>query len=234
MPTVQVNDIDVYYEIHGEGEPVVLIAGLNSDHTLFRGVLPQLAASYQVIVFDNRGVGKSGKPDIPYSIDMMADDTAGLLDALGITRAHILGVSMGGRIAASLALRYPSLVKSLVLVSTAMTMKGAPMTLSRRLIPLMLKIPAIRGPHPHYAAVRQLKATRDFDCMGRLGEIKVPTLILHGKKDKTAPYQLAEAMHNGIQGSKMTAFDGGHLFFIMRQAQFMKAIAENMIYLQYK
>ena len=222
----------IYYEIHGEGEPLVLIAGLNSDHTLFRGMLPQLAASYQVIVFDNRGVGQSGKPDIPYSIDMMADDTAGLLGALGITRAHLLGVSMGGRIAASLALRYPSLVKSLILVSTAMTMKGAPMTLSRRLIPLMLKISAIRGPHPHYAAVRQLKASRDFDCMDRLGDIEVPTLILHGQQDKTAPYRLAEAMHSGIKGSKMITFPGGHLFFISRQAQFMKAISENMVYLQ--
>src|SRR5579859_2633380 len=97
MPIVRVNDIEMYYEIHGEGEPVVLIAGLNSDHTLYRGILPRLAASYQVVAFDNRGVGQTDKPDIPYSIEMMADDTAGLLDALGITGAHILGTSMGGR-----------------------------------------------------------------------------------------------------------------------------------------
>src|SRR5579871_570460 len=145
MPTISVNDIDMYYEVHGEGEPLVLIAGTNSDHTLYRGITPQLAAKYQVIVFDNRGVGQTSKPDIPYSIEMMADDTAGLLDALGITGAHMLGTSMGGRIAVALALRHPRHVKSLILVSTVMTMKGVP---RRRLMPLILRIPKIRGSHP--------------------------------------------------------------------------------------
>ncbi|HLH62615.1 MAG TPA: alpha/beta hydrolase [Ktedonobacteraceae bacterium] len=128
MPTVRVNDIDMYYEIHGAGEPLVLIAGLNSDHAMYRGVLPQLAAKYRVIAFDNRGVGQTDKPDIPYSIEMMANDTAGLLQALDITRAHILGTSMGGRIAVALTLKHPDLVKSLILVSTVMTMKGIPQT----------------------------------------------------------------------------------------------------------
>ncbi len=112
MPTVRVNDIDMYYEIHGEGEPVVLIAGLNSDHALYREIIPRLAESYKVVAFDNRGVGQTDKPDIPYSIEMMAEDTAGLLNALGIEQAHLLGTSMGGRIATALALRYPSKSKA--------------------------------------------------------------------------------------------------------------------------
>src|SRR5260221_14763239 len=120
MPTVRVNDITMYYEIHGEGEPVVLIAGLNSDHTLYRGIIPPIAESYQVVAFDNRVVGQTDKPDIPYSIEMIADDTAGLLNALGIEQAHLLGTSMVGRIATALALRLPQQVKSLLLVSTAM------------------------------------------------------------------------------------------------------------------
>jgi len=83
MPTVKVNDITKYYEIHGEGEPMVLIAGLNSDHTLYQkvGITPRLAERYQVVAFDNRGVGQTDKPDIPYTIEMMAEDTAGLLNA---------------------------------------------------------------------------------------------------------------------------------------------------------
>ena len=224
MPVVKVNDIDMYYEIHGEGEPLLLIAGLNSDHKLYRGVLSRLATNYQVIAFDNRGVGQTSKPDIPYSIEMMADDTAGLLDALHITGAHILGTSMGGRIAAALALRHPLHVKSLILVSTVMTMKGVPRTLSRRLMPLMLRIPVIRGPHPYYVFARQLKASRAFDCMDRLGEIQVPTLILHGKQDKSAPLSLAEEMHHGINESEMITFNGGHLFFLMKPQQFIAAI----------
>jgi 3-oxoadipate enol-lactonase len=229
MPTVRVNDIKMYYEIHGEGEPVVLIAGLNCDHTLFRGIIPQLAESYQVVAFDNRGMGQTDKPDIPYSIEMMADDTAGLLSALGIEQAHMLGTSMGGRIAVALALQHPQQVKSLILVSTVMkSLKGSTMdmTWSRRLIPLMLKIPMIRGPHPYYAVARQREASITYDCMDRLNEIHVPTLILHGKKDKVAPYRLAEAMRSGIKDSKMLTFPGGHLFFFVRQKQFIEAIAD--------
>lgn len=227
MPTVRVNDIDMYYEIHGEGEPVVLIAGLNSDHTLYRGIIPRLAERFQVVAFDNRGVGQTDKPDIPYSIEMMADDTAGLLHALGITPAHILGTSMGGRIAAALALQHPQQVKSLILVSTVLkSLKGAPMTWSRRLIPLMLKIPMIRGPHPYYAFARQREASLTYDCMDRLNEIHVPTLILHGKEDKSASYHLAEAMQSGIKDSEMITFHGGHLFFLVRQKQFIDAILD--------
>ena len=227
MPTVRGNDIDMYYEIHGEGEPLVLIAGLNSDHTLYRGILPRLAERYQVVAFDNRGVGQTDKPDIPYSIEMMAEDTAGLLDALGIAQAHILGTSMGGRIAAALALQHPQHVKSLILVSTILkSLKGTPMTWSRLRISLMLKIPMIRGPHPYYAVARQLEASRAYDCMDRLNEIQVPTLILHGKKDKSAPYRLAEAMHGGIKDSQMITFQGGHLFFILRPKQFIEAITD--------
>ena len=118
MPTIYVNDITMYYEIHGEGEPLVLIPGLPIDVTAFRQIISELAKHYRIIVFDNRGAGRTDKPDMPYSIGMMADDTAGLLAALGIQRAHVLGVSMGGRIATELTLRHPKMVKSLILVST--------------------------------------------------------------------------------------------------------------------
>jgi pimeloyl-ACP methyl ester carboxylesterase len=225
MPTLKVNDITMYYEVHGQGEPVVLIAGLNSDHTLYRQIIPRLAERYMVVAFDNRGVGQTDKPDIPYSIEMMADDTSELLNALDIEQAHLLGTSMGGRIAAALALQYPQQVKSLILVSTIMkSLRGTPMTWSRLRTSLMLKIPMIRGPHPYYAVARQLEASRAFDCMDRLNEIHVPTLILHGKNDKIAPYHLAEAMHAGIKGSQMLTFPGGHVYFITRPQQFLEAI----------
>src|SRR5579863_1115868 len=176
MPTVQVNDITMYYEIHGQGEPVVLISGLNSDHTLYQkvGIVSRLAENYQVVAFDNRGVGQTGKPDIPYTIEMMADDTAGLLKALDIEQAHILGMSLGGRIAVALALRQPQLVKSLILVSTIMNMKKMQNSWARRRIRLMLKTPLIRGSN---ASIRQFEASTGFDCTDQLGEIHVPTLI---------------------------------------------------------
>jgi pimeloyl-ACP methyl ester carboxylesterase len=90
----------------------------------------------------------------------------------------------------------------------------------------ILRIPAIRGQHPYYAARRQFEASGNYDCTDRLNEIQVPTLILHGKKDKQAPYSLAEEMHAGIKGSKMITFNGGHIFFILRPQQFVKAITD--------
>ncbi len=117
MPTVNVGDIDMYYEVHGEGEPLLLITALSGDLTSWIFQIPEFSKQYSVIVFDNRGVGRTDVPDIPYSTEMMADDSAGLLDALGIEKAHILGHSMGCFIAQELALKYPQLVRSLVLAS---------------------------------------------------------------------------------------------------------------------
>jgi len=226
MPVVKINDIRIYYEIHGAGEPVVLIAGLNSDHGMYRGILPLLAPHYQVIVFDNRGVGGTDKPDIPYSIEMMAEDTAGLLNALGIQHAHILGTSMGGRIASALVLRYPQMVSSLVLVSTTLARRETGIRWSRRQLPWQLNIPLPGGPHPRYAVRRQLEASSSYDCMDRLGEIRVPTLILHGQRDRLTPLWLAEEVHRGIQGSQMLTFPGGHVFFVFRPRQFVNTLHE--------
>ncbi|MCK4963645.1 MAG: alpha/beta fold hydrolase, partial [Dehalococcoidia bacterium] len=119
MPTTKVGDINMYYEVHGEGEPLLLIMGLGSDLTSWIFQIPEFSKKYQVIAFDNRGVGRTDAPDVPYSTAMMADDTTGLLDALGIEKAHVLGLSMGGFIAQELAVKYPQRVKSLVLAATA-------------------------------------------------------------------------------------------------------------------
>jgi len=118
MPTVKVGDINMYYEIHGEGEPLLLTAGGGMGLAGWARQTPEFSEKYRVIVFDNRGAGRTDAPDTPYSIEMMADDTAGLLDALGIEKAHILGLSMGGMIAQEFALKYPQRVKSLILATT--------------------------------------------------------------------------------------------------------------------
>jgi 3-oxoadipate enol-lactonase len=123
MPTIKVSDIHMYYEIHGSGKPLVLIAGLGTDHTLFRLCVARLSQIYKVLIFDNRGVGNTNKPDVPYTIGMMADDTAALMNGIGIESAYVLGVSMGGRIAMELALRFPEKVKSLILVSTSASVR---------------------------------------------------------------------------------------------------------------
>ena len=114
MPTVKVNDIDIYYEIHGNGEPLVLICGLGGDVTRWYRNIPGLSRDFRVIAFDNRGAGRSDKPDIPYSMSMMCDDIAGLMDALDIEKAHIFGISMGGMITLNFGILHPDRVMSLM------------------------------------------------------------------------------------------------------------------------
>jgi pimeloyl-ACP methyl ester carboxylesterase len=119
MPTIKINDLNMYYEIHGQGEPLVMIMGIRRDLSWFYRQIPFFSKHYQTVVFDNRGAGKTDKPDEAYTIQGMAEDTAGLMKALGITSAHVLGVSMGGYIAQELALNHPQKVKRLILGCTS-------------------------------------------------------------------------------------------------------------------
>ena len=118
MPKAQTNGIELYYEMHGEGKPLVLISGLGYSMWQWHKMVPFLAEHFQVVIFDNRGVGQSDKPAGPYTAQMLAADTVGLLDALGIEKAIIMGHSMGGFIAQALALDFPQRVDKLILCST--------------------------------------------------------------------------------------------------------------------
>lgn len=118
MPKVKSNGIQIYYEIHGSGKPLVLISGIGYPLWQWHKMVPHLAEHFQVITFDNRGVGQSDKPAGPYTAQMLAADTAGLLDALDIEKAAIMGHSMGGFIAQAIALDFPEKVSELILCST--------------------------------------------------------------------------------------------------------------------
>ena len=118
MPKTAANGIDIYYEIHGTGHPLVLIAGLSYSHWQWHKMVPGLAEHFRVITFDNRGVGQTAKPDGPYSAPMLAADTVGLLEALEVEQAAIMGHSMGGFVAQELALQRPDVVSDLILAST--------------------------------------------------------------------------------------------------------------------
>jgi 3-oxoadipate enol-lactonase len=119
MPTITVRGINLYYELHGSGEPLLLIQGLGLDCANWVYQIPVLSQRYQVIVFDNRGIGRTDVPEGNYTTDEMAAEAIALLDHLEIPQTHVLGFSMGGFIAQVLAFRYPERVKQLVLVSTA-------------------------------------------------------------------------------------------------------------------
>jgi len=118
MPYTDAPGFGMYYEEHGRGFPLLLVNGLGSDHLEWLHQLSAFAPHFRVIAFDNRGTGKTDVPPGPYTTTQMADDAAALLDALGIARAHILGVSLGGMIAQEVALRHPERVERLVLGCT--------------------------------------------------------------------------------------------------------------------
>lgn len=116
---VKVGDVHLYYELYGRGEPLVLVAGTGISLAPWRVFqVPEFSKHYQVLIYDHRGLGRSDKPDMLYSTRLFAKDCAGLMDALGIKKAHIMGHSMGGRVAQWIALDYPEKVRSLVLSGT--------------------------------------------------------------------------------------------------------------------
>jgi 3-oxoadipate enol-lactonase len=227
VSTVDVNGLHMYYELHGDGPPLVLILGLGGDVSEFGGLIQGLAERHRVLAFDNRGVGRTDMPDTPYTVEMMADDTVGLMRAVGIRRAHVVGISLGGRIAMALTLAHPEMVDRLVLASTAARVIS---TLRRKFVMNVLSrvLPARSGnPQPRYAFERQLAASGGWNGTSRLPEIHVPTVVLHGRNDKTAPYELAEELHNGIPGAKMVTFHGGHMFLLMGERQrFLAEVTE--------
>lgn len=118
MPKAKSNGIEIHYEVAGSGEPLVLIAGLGYPLWMWHRMVPYLAQHFQVIAFDNRGVGQTDKPAGAYTAQMLAADTAGLLEALGIEKAIVMGHSMGGFIAQAMALDFPQKISKLILSAT--------------------------------------------------------------------------------------------------------------------
>lgn len=115
MPYAKIGKISLYYEKKGNGFPLLLIQGLGYDHRPYMWLAGELEKNFTVIMFDNRGVGRSDVPPGPYSIEEMADDAVGMVKKLGISKIAVMGISMGGYIAQMIALKYPEIVDKLII-----------------------------------------------------------------------------------------------------------------------
>jgi len=118
MPKVKVGDVQIFYQEAGRGDPLLLIMGWGADSTGWALQVPAFSAEFRCVAFDNRGCGQSDQPDVPYTTRLLASDAVGLMDALGIERAHVAGLSMGGMIAQEIAINHPERVRTLQLHAT--------------------------------------------------------------------------------------------------------------------
>jgi len=299
MSKVKVNDIKMYYDVQGEGFPLVMVMGFLGSASCWdpRMVLP-LSDKFKVVVFDNRGAGRTDVSDREYSIKLFAQDTVGLMDALNIPRAHVLGISMGGMIAQEVALNYPRRVEKLILASTfcggAHSVLFAKADLERveRLMGKLADRPRVRklvgeaidalrrnaekqgsrpaaapfeatgviseivqdlvgkgswdretarkllpnlcteefvranpgipevvvnlmleAPTPIEGLLGQVKAIAEFDTCPRLPKIKIPTLVMAGKRDVFILSENSQVLASGIPGAKLAFLaNSGHMF----------------------
>ncbi|UCE32344.1 MAG: pyrimidine utilization protein D [Burkholderiales bacterium] len=118
MPKANLGDLEIYYESHGEGPPLLLVPGLGGVGSYWNPNIPALSANYRVIIHDHRGLGQSSRSMIQYSVDQMTDDLLRLLDHLGIDRAHLVGHSTGGAIGQTLAVTHPERLASMIIYAS--------------------------------------------------------------------------------------------------------------------
>ena len=236
MPVVKVGNINMYHEVHGEGEPLVLIHGAGLETSSVVPLIQMFTSKYKVVSIDNRGVGRTDKPNEPYTIEMMAEDTVGLLNIIGIKKANFIGSSMGGRIAQVIAANYPEMVKSLILTATAARVSPSMKTemeialKTPELWEKMLKESEVlfiqKYPPTPESFYRQFVATVEFDGKNQLSRIKSPTLIINGTKDHTIPMACTEELAKEIHNSKLILVDGDHLFAAMNIELLVKPALE--------
>jgi 3-oxoadipate enol-lactonase len=235
----RINDVVIHYEIEGTGDaPLVTLShSLATTLEVWDMQLPALRGEYRILRFDTRGHGSSSAPPGPYTMEMLAADTIGLLDHLGIRQTHFMGISMGGMIGQVLACRYPDRLEKLVLcdttgrvppemtpiweerIRTAETegMKAlAEQTLERWLSEefrrnqpeITERVRKMILLTPVSGYVGCSLAISTFDVSNELPKISTPTLIITGEKDEATPVSAAKAIQRQIEGSELFIMSG--------------------------
>ncbi|MGW4031403.1 alpha/beta fold hydrolase [Streptomyces sp. NPDC004838] len=228
--TIRAGDLEVGLIDTGDGVPLVLVHGGESDRTQFATLRARLGTGIRAISYDQRDSGITVNPPIPYTLGVLADDLAALLDALGLRRAHLLGTSFGGAVAQHAALLHPERVQSLILVATTpsyamggeavdellemshddrqhtvadffFTPEGQAEQRARPARTLTRRDPE--------QSSRRHDVARQHEVRDSLGKITAPTLIVHGTEDRLAPYAGALLMEQRIPNAELRAIEGG-------------------------
>jgi 3-oxoadipate enol-lactonase len=254
VPTAALDGLDLYYEERGSGRPLLLVAGIPAIASDWAPLAERLSGSRRVIAFDNRGSGQSTVTPGPYSTAMLAADAVALLDHLGIERADVFGMSLGGMIAQEMALRRPDRVDRLVLGCTHCGVQHSPRIpretgrafametddwaeRMRALAPFAFA----RGADPVFVERFVEKKARDLqdpegyrgqiaaalshDTWERLPQIDRRTLILTGDDDQVIPAPSSDVLHERIPESHLHVVAGaGHLFFLERPDETLRVL----------
>jgi pimeloyl-ACP methyl ester carboxylesterase len=235
--------VKIYWEEEGDGDPLLLIMGLGYTHDMWYRTVPAVSQRYRTISFDNRGVGRSDAPPGPYAIATMAADAAAVMDAAGVERAHVFGISMGGMIAQEFALQYPDRVRSLILGCTS---HGGPEAIAadaevistlmargtmsaedgvRAMIPFIYDPSTLRERIEDDLEIRrrtfptaesyfaQVRGIQAFDSLSRLSQLKIPTLVIHGESDRLIPPENGRRLARLIDGAKSVMIPGASHIF---------------------
>ena len=254
--TVEVNGVDIAYRFDGPKDGHVLLAAnsLMANSSMWDWNVPAFADRYRVLRYDKRGHGSSGVAAGPYSIAQLADDVVGLLDALGIKKAHFMGLSIGGMIGQQLGARYPERMYSLSLCNTASEMPPRSLWEERfeiartqgiaglvdGTIKRWFTAPFIERAPQDIEKVRQMilgtdvngymacgSAVRDMAQSTMLLKIKTPTLVLSGRYDPACTVEQGTVLQRLIEGSQMVVLeDAAHLSNIEQPAAFNRTVRE--------
>lgn len=253
---IKANGIRMNYELSGKkGAPVVVLShSLSSNLLMWNPQIDALNLYFQVLRYDTRGHGATDAPSGSYTLELLAEDVIGLLDALGIDRVHFVGLSMGGMIGQCLVLNHPHRLKSLVLCGTAsfvpaeaqpvwqerldkVRKKGTEAlseeTMERWFTPVFLRqnppmVKLIREQilaTPAAGYIGCAEAIRRLNYLDSISAIKIPTLIMVGEDDPGTPVSASEAMHERITGSKLVVLPSArHLSNVEQTDQFNGAL----------
>ncbi len=242
MPRIAVNEINLYYELHGpeDGEVIVLSNGIMMSTASWFFQTMALSKHFRVLLYDCRGMWQSDHPDGPYSMEMHADDLAGLLDALEIEKAHIAGISYGSEISLMFALRHPEKTKSLVVIDGV---SEVPLLLKLQSYPWKIAgerndaellfntsvflnfgeeylnrnealLPASKANFAKLdlsSFVKLMDAFTSYNITDQLGQISCPTLIVVGEEDPIKGRKMAQMMVDRIPQAEYVVVPGaGH------------------------
>ena len=255
MPIKQVRDVHLYYEIRGEGAPLLFLHGLGSSTRDWQLQVAHFASRYQVITVDTRGHGQSDKPPGPYSIPLFAADIAGLMEALKIYEVHVVGLSMGGMIAFQLAVDAPRMLKTMTIVNSgpeliAHSTREKIQFFVRAMIPRFLgmrKMGRILAgrlfPQPEQQHLRQdfierwaendknaylasWKALVGWSVAAHLRQIQVPTLVICADQDYT-PVEHKKAYVAKMPRAELAVIpDSRHATPVDQPERFNQALAQ--------